>query len=96
VREAFGHLDVLVANHARSSCQALEQLTASEIDLTYAGCRVVLSTSGRVDGGAARAHAESGRPPRARRITVNCVNPGPVRADVAGHILIRSFVILGR
>ncbi len=34
--EAFGHLDVIVANHARSSSQALEQLTAAEIDLTYA------------------------------------------------------------
>lgn len=35
-REEFGHLDVLVANHARSSAQTLEQLTAEEIDLTYA------------------------------------------------------------
>ncbi len=34
--EAFGRLDVVVANHARSSAQALEQLTAPEIDLTYA------------------------------------------------------------
>jgi 3-oxoacyl-[acyl-carrier protein] reductase len=32
----FGHVDILVANHARSSDQSLEQLTASEIDLTYA------------------------------------------------------------
>ena len=35
-REAFGHLDVLVANHARSSAQSLEQLTAAELDLTHA------------------------------------------------------------
>lgn len=35
-RQAFGHLDILVANHARSSAQTLEQLTAEEIDLTYA------------------------------------------------------------
>jgi 3-oxoacyl-[acyl-carrier protein] reductase len=35
-RQTFGHLDVLVANHARSSQQALEELTAEEIDLTYA------------------------------------------------------------
>lgn len=35
-RRAFGHLDVVVANHARSSDQALEQVTADEIDLTYA------------------------------------------------------------
>ncbi|MGI5131658.1 SDR family oxidoreductase [Pseudonocardia sp. CA-107938] len=33
---AFGHVDVLVANHARSSNQDLEHLTATEIDLTYA------------------------------------------------------------
>lgn len=33
---AFGHLDVLVANHARSSAQDLEQLTADEIDRTFA------------------------------------------------------------
>jgi 3-oxoacyl-[acyl-carrier protein] reductase len=32
----FGRLDVLVANHARSSAQSLEQLTAAELDLTYA------------------------------------------------------------
>ncbi len=31
-----GRLDILVANHARSSGQALEDLTAEEIDLSYA------------------------------------------------------------
>jgi 3-oxoacyl-[acyl-carrier protein] reductase len=35
-RREFGHLDVLVANHARSSAQSLEQLTAAELDLSYA------------------------------------------------------------
>jgi 3-oxoacyl-[acyl-carrier protein] reductase len=35
-RDAFGRLDILVANHARSSEQTLEQLAAAEIDLTYA------------------------------------------------------------
>jgi 3-oxoacyl-[acyl-carrier protein] reductase len=35
-RDAFGRLDVLVANHARSSAQTLEELTATEVDLTYA------------------------------------------------------------
>ena len=35
-REAFGHLDVLVANHARSGAQTLEQLTAAELDLCHA------------------------------------------------------------
>ena len=34
--ERFGHLDVVVANHARSGIQSLEELTAAEIDLTYA------------------------------------------------------------
>jgi 3-oxoacyl-[acyl-carrier protein] reductase len=34
--EAFGRLDAVVANHARSSAQSLEQLTADEIDLTLA------------------------------------------------------------
>ncbi len=34
--EAFGHLDVVVANHARSSAQDLEHLTAAEVDLSYA------------------------------------------------------------
>lgn len=32
----FGQVDILVANHARSSSQSLEQLTAAEIDLSYA------------------------------------------------------------
>jgi 3-oxoacyl-[acyl-carrier protein] reductase len=35
-RAAFGHVDAVVANHARSSQQSLEQLTAAEIDLSYA------------------------------------------------------------
>lgn len=33
---AFGRVDVLVANHARSSAFPLEELTAAELDLTYA------------------------------------------------------------
>lgn len=33
---AFGRLDVVVANHARSSDFALADLTAAELDLTYA------------------------------------------------------------
>ena len=32
----FGRLDALVINHARSSMQSLEQLTATELDLTFA------------------------------------------------------------
>lgn len=35
-RERFGRLDIVVANHARSSAQALEELTAAELDLSYA------------------------------------------------------------
>src|SRR3954454_21481260 len=35
-RRTFGHLDAVVANHARSSQQSLEQLTAQELDLSYA------------------------------------------------------------
>lgn len=35
-RRTFGHVDVLVVNHARSSAQTLEELTADEIDLSFA------------------------------------------------------------
>lgn len=35
-REAFGSLDLLIANHARDGMQSLSELTAAEIDLTYA------------------------------------------------------------
>jgi 3-oxoacyl-[acyl-carrier protein] reductase len=34
--EAFGHMDILIANHARSSRQTLEELAPQEIDLSYA------------------------------------------------------------
>jgi 3-oxoacyl-[acyl-carrier protein] reductase len=34
--DAFGHVDALIANHARSSGQDLEHLTAAELDLSYA------------------------------------------------------------
>jgi 3-oxoacyl-[acyl-carrier protein] reductase len=34
--EAFGHVDILVANHARSSGQSLETITAAELDLSMA------------------------------------------------------------
>ena len=33
---AFGRVDVLVANHARSSVATLEELTAAELDFSYA------------------------------------------------------------
>lgn len=35
-QSTYGHLDVLVANHARSSDHSLEALTAAEIDTTFA------------------------------------------------------------
>ncbi len=35
-RSVFGHVDVVVANHARSSGQGLEELTAAELDLSFA------------------------------------------------------------
>lgn len=34
--DRFGHVDILVANHARSSGQSLDTLTAAEIDLSMA------------------------------------------------------------
>ena len=35
-RAAFGHVDVVVANHARSGAQSLEQLTADDLDRCHA------------------------------------------------------------
>jgi 3-oxoacyl-[acyl-carrier protein] reductase len=35
-RESFGRLDIVIANHARSVRQSLEELTAAELDLTFA------------------------------------------------------------
>jgi 3-oxoacyl-[acyl-carrier protein] reductase len=54
--EAFGRLDVVVANHARSSDLALEDLTAEELDLTYAvnvraTLLLVREFAARYDGG---------------------------------------------
>ena len=36
VGEAFGPIDIIVANHARSSDQDLEHVTATELDLSFA------------------------------------------------------------
>lgn len=33
--EVFVHIDILVVNHARSSAQSLEELTAAELDLSF-------------------------------------------------------------
>ena len=35
-RDRFGHVDAVVANHARSSAQSLEALTADDLDRSYA------------------------------------------------------------
>ncbi len=35
-QEVLGRLDIVIANHARSVRQSLEELTAAELDLTYA------------------------------------------------------------
>ena len=35
-RETFGRLDLVIANHARSVRQSPEELSAAELDLTYA------------------------------------------------------------
>ena len=111
-RDAFGHLDAVVANHARSSGQSLEELTATELDLSHAvntrgslllvkafaaqhddtrpGGRVLLFTSGQYTGAMptelpyiatkAALHELTGSLAvhlAPRRITVNCINPGP-------------------
>lgn len=111
-RDAFGHVDALIANHARSSGQDLEHLTATELDLSYAintrasllltqafaaqhddtrpGGRVLLFTSGQYHGAmpaelpyiASKAALHEVTRSLAvhlmrRRITVNCINPGP-------------------
>ena len=108
---AFGRVDALVANHARSSRQSLATPTAAELDTSFAvnaratlmlmrhfveqhggssGGRVVLLTSGQYHGAmpeelpyiASKAVVQQLTASLAvelapRRITVNCVNPGP-------------------
>lgn len=110
--ERFGHVDALVANHARSSRQNLEDVTAEELDRTFAvnarasvllakeyaarhdderpGGRIVLFSSGQHLGGMPeelpyalskgaiqQITASLAAHLAPRRITVNCVNPGP-------------------
>lgn len=111
-RDAFGHIDILVANHARSHRQNLPELTAAELDAAFAvntratlllvqafaaqhddtrsGGRVFLFTSGQYHGAmpdelpyiASKAALHELTPSLAvhlapRRITLNCINPGP-------------------
>ena len=111
-RDAFGHVDAVVANHSRSSGQSLEELTATELDLSHAvntrgslllvkafaaqhddarpGGRALLFTSGQYTGAmptelpyiATKAALHELTASLAvhlapRRITVNCINPGP-------------------
>jgi 3-oxoacyl-[acyl-carrier protein] reductase len=120
---ALGHLDVLVANHARSSHQSLAELTATELDLSFAvnaratlllvaefarrpacphGGRVVLFSSGQYHGAmpeelpyiASKAVVQQLTASLAvelapRRITVNCIDPGPNDTGYAGEELHR-------
>ncbi|MFB9905142.1 SDR family oxidoreductase [Allokutzneria oryzae] len=110
---AFGAIDIVVAAHARSSEQGLTELTAAELDLTYAvnvrgsllltqrfdavrdhdrpGGRIVLFTSGQhygampnelpyvaSKGALQQVTASLAGALAPKRVTVNCVNPGPV------------------
>lgn len=133
-RAKYGHLDAVVAAHARSSHQSIEQVTAAEIDRTYAvntratlllvqrfaaehdgraGGRVVLFTSGQHHEAmpaelpyvASKAALHQLTPSlavalAAKRITVNCVDPGPT--DTGAHLpeelrdRIASRIPLGR
>jgi len=120
----YGHVDALVACHARSSALALEQLTAAELDLTFAvntratlllvralagqhdgreGGRVVLFTSGQhlgpmpaelpyvaSKGALHQLTASLADHLAERRITVNCVNPGPTDTGYLGREAIDS------
>jgi 3-oxoacyl-[acyl-carrier protein] reductase len=133
--ELFGHVDVLVANHATSSgTQTLSDLTAEDLDLSWAvnarasvlltqafaaqhddqrdGGRVVLFTSGQhlapmaqevpyaISKGAIHQMTLTLADALAdRRITVNCVNPGPTDtgwADPELFAQVRSAFPAGR
>jgi len=121
---AFGHVDILVANHARSSSQALADVTAAEIDLSMAvnvratlllaqrfaaqhddrrpGGRIVWFTSGQHQGpmpdelpyiaSKAALHeltVSVAAGLASRRITVNCINPGPTDTGYADDATLR-------
>lgn len=125
-REAFGHVDILVANHARSSGQSLATLTAAEVDLTMAvnvratlllaqrfaaqhdddrqGGRIVWFTSGQHIGpmpdelpyiaSKAALHeltVSVAADLAPRRITVNCLNPGPTDTGYADEATRRKL-----
>ena len=60
--DAFGHVDILVANHARSSEQSLATLTAAEIDLSMAvNVRATLLLAQRFAARARRRAGATGR-----------------------------------
>ena len=116
----MGGLDVLLAVHARSSTYALDELTAAELDLTFAintratlllvkefaathsgsDGRVITFSSGQhrasmpaeLPYAASKAALQQLTPSLAaelapRRITVNCINPGPVDTGYADEDL---------
>jgi len=125
---AFGHVDAIVANHARGVAGRLEDITADELDRSFAvntrstallvkefasqhdgreGGRVVLFTSGQhlgpmpdelpyaiSKGAVQQMTASLARNLSPRRITVNCINPGPTNTGWADADLYRD--ILGR
>ena len=66
-RRAFGHVDVVVANHARSAAQNLEQLTADELDRCHAvntrGSLLLAQAFAAQHDGAARRRASCSSPP---------------------------------
>ncbi len=109
---ALGHIDILVCNHARSSQQSLEELTAKELDLSFQvnaratlllvkewaaqydtaqeSGRVILLSSGQhrnpmpfeIPYASSKAVVQQMTAALAshlapRKITVNCINPGP-------------------
>ncbi|HEY3630562.1 MAG TPA: SDR family oxidoreductase [Jatrophihabitantaceae bacterium] len=130
--DALGGLDVLLAVHARSVNQSLSELTAAELDATFAvnaratlllvrefavrhqgeHGRVVTFSSGQHRGPmpaelpyiASKAAIQQLTPSLAlelgpHRITVNCINPGPIDtgyADEAGRAAVAKAHPQGR
>lgn len=130
--DALGGLDVLLAVHARSVNQSLAELSAAELDTTFAvnaratlllvkefaarfageHGRVVTFSSGQHRGPmpdelpyiASKAAIQQLTPSLAlalspQRITVNCINPGPVDtgyADEAAHAAVAAAHPQGR
>jgi len=78
VRREFGHVDVVVANHARSGAQNLEQLTADELDRCHA-----VNTRGSLLLAQAFAAQHDGRPGGRIVLMTSGQNLGPMRGELA-------------